>query len=58
MGIAGSYCFEQEEIISVSMNQTIHQLLTEQLTSWETARNNYEALSTVKVKELDVNGVL
>ena len=32
------------------MNQTIHQLLTEQLTSWETARNNYEALSTVKVK--------
>ena len=39
------------------MNQTIHNLLTEQLTSWETARNNYEALSTVKVKELDVNGV-
>ncbi len=39
------------------MNQTIHNLITEQLTSWETARNNYEALSTVKVKELDVNGV-
>lgn len=39
------------------MNQTIHHLLTEQLTSWETARNNYEALSTVKVKELDVCGV-
>ena len=39
------------------MNQTIHNLITEQLTSWETARNNYEALSTVKVKELNVNGV-
>jgi len=39
------------------MNQTIHNLINEQLTSWETARNNYEALSSVKVKELDVNGV-
>ena len=39
------------------MNQTIQNLITEQLTSWETARNNYEALSTVKVKELNVNGV-
>lgn len=27
------------------MNQTIHNLLTEQLASWETARNNYAALS-------------
>lgn len=40
------------------MNQTIHNLLTEQLSSWEMAGNNYAALSTVKVKELDVNGVL
>ena len=39
------------------MNQTIQNLITEQLTSWETARNNYEALSTVKVKELNVKGV-
>ena len=39
------------------MNQTIHNLITEQLSSWETARNNYDALSTVKVKELNVNGV-
>ena len=39
------------------MNQTIQNLITEQLTFWETARNNYEALSTVKVKELNVNGV-
>ena len=40
------------------MNQSIHNLITEQLSSWETARNNYDALSTVKVKELTVNGVL
>lgn len=40
------------------MNQMIQNLLTGQLESWETARNNYAALSTVKVKELDVNGVL
>ena len=39
------------------MNQTIHTLITEQLSSWETARNNYDALSTVKVKELNVNGI-
>ena len=38
------------------MNQTIHNLLTEQLASWETARNNYAALSGVQVKELNVNG--
>lgn len=40
------------------MNQTIHNLLTEQLASWETARNNYAALSGVQVKELNVNGTL
>ena len=40
------------------MNQTIHNLLTEQLVSWETARNNYAALSGVQVKELNVNGTL
>lgn len=39
------------------MNQTIHNLLTEQLASWETARNNYAALSGVQVKELEVNGI-
>lgn len=39
------------------MNQTIHNLLTEQLASWETARNNYAALNGVQVKELDVNGI-
>ena len=40
------------------MNQTIHNLLTEQLVSWETARNNYAALSGVQVKELNVNEIL
>lgn len=39
------------------MNQTIHNLLTEQLASWEMARNNYAALSRVQVKELNVNGI-
>lgn len=39
------------------MNQTIHNLLTEQLASWEMARNNYAALSGVQVKELNVNGI-
>lgn len=39
------------------MNQEIQKLLDEQLTSWETARNNYAALGSVKVKELDVQGV-
>ena len=40
------------------MNQTIHHLLTGQLASWETARNNYAALSGVRVKELNVNGTI
>lgn len=39
------------------MNQTINSLLTEQLASWETARNNYAALSGVQVKELNVCGI-
>ena len=39
------------------MNQAIHRLLTEQTTSWETARNNYAALAGVQVKELNVNGI-
>ena len=39
------------------MNQTIHNLLTEQLSSWEMARNNYAGLSGVQVKELNVNGI-
>lgn len=39
------------------MNQTIFNLLTEQVATWETARNNYAALSGVQVKELNVNGI-
>ena len=39
------------------MNSTVNNLLTEQLTSWETARNNYAALSGVQVKELNVKGI-
>lgn len=39
------------------MNQTIFNLLTQQVATWETARNNYAALSGVQVKELNVNGI-
>lgn len=39
------------------MNQTIQDLLTEQLASWEMARNNYAALANVQMKELNVNGI-
>lgn len=39
------------------MNETIQKFITEQLADWETARNNYAALSGVQVKELDVRGV-
>lgn len=39
------------------MNRTIHNLLTEQMASWATARDNYAALTGVQVKELDVRGV-
>lgn len=40
-----------------NMNETIHNLLTEQTASWETARNNYAALAGVRVKELTVGGI-
>lgn len=39
------------------MNQTVNNLLTRQFASWETAHNNYAALSGVQVKELNVNGI-
>lgn len=37
--------------------QRIEHLLTDQLSTWELARNNYAALDRVKVKELNVNGI-
>ncbi len=39
------------------MNETINQLLTSQLATWETAGNNYAALAGVRVKELNVHGI-
>lgn len=33
-------------------------LLSSQLSSWDTARNNYDALAQVKVKEMEINGCL
>lgn len=40
------------------MKNDIEQLLIDQLSIWETAHNNFEALKQVKTKELDVNGAL
>jgi len=37
--------------------QKIERLLTDQLSVWELARNNYAALARVKVKDLNVNGM-
>ncbi|KAA6344427.1 hypothetical protein EZS27_007942 [termite gut metagenome] len=36
----------------------MQQLFKDQLASWETARNHYDALQQVREKELDVNGYL
>lgn len=38
------------------MDQEVNRLFTEQLNTWELARNNYAALADVHTKELDVNG--
>ena len=37
--------------------QKIERLLTDQLSAWELAGNNYAALARVKVKDLNVNGM-
>ena len=40
------------------MNKEIETLLSEQLSSWETAQNNYAALKRVRIKDVKVNGCL
>ena len=40
------------------MNKELQNLLNEQLTSWEMAQKNYDALKRVRVKEVEVNGCL
>nr|WP_320057320.1 DUF4922 domain-containing protein [uncultured Bacteroides sp.] len=40
------------------MKEAVEKLLSEQLQTWEMAKANYDALATVRVKELDVNGWL
>ena len=37
-------------------NIKVRQLLDAQLTNWEQARNNYNALANVEVKEVEING--
>lgn len=39
------------------MNKEVNDLLARQLATWETARHSYEALTGVRVKELNVRGV-
>lgn len=58
MGITSTYNNEPSlnAVTSMEMKQKIEKLLADQLSSWELAKNNYAALSQVKVKELDVNG--
>ena len=36
------------------MNKELQNLLNEQLTSWEMAQKNYDALKRVRVKEVEV----
>jgi len=38
------------------MNEAVQQLIAEQLTNWETARDNYAALADVRTKTLVVSG--
>ncbi|MDR2859889.1 MAG: DUF4922 domain-containing protein [Mediterranea sp.] len=38
------------------MKESVQHLFDKQLATWETAKNNYEALAQVKKKELNVNG--
>ena len=38
------------------LKDNVHQLFEEQLSGWEQAKNNYQALEQVKVKTLDVKG--
>jgi hypothetical protein len=40
------------------MKESVQQLFKDQLTSWEMARNHYDALRQVREKELNVNGYL
>jgi len=40
------------------MNDKINQLFQEQLSNWDLAKNNYQALQSVKVKSFDVDGQL
>lgn len=40
----------------MTTNQAIQQLITQQLSAWEMARSNYQALQQVLVREVAVNG--
>ena len=59
MGITGPHCHEPSSNVRTKMDtkQKIERLLTDQLSAWELAGNNYAALTRIKVKDLNVNGM-
>ncbi len=58
MGIAGSCC--SKEIVMANnnglTNKAVYDLIDRQLAVWQQAKDNYEALKGVDVKELEVGG--
>lgn len=56
MGTSSQSSFKQKEMKRIITSAQVQNLLQEQLNEWELARNNYEALKQVKVKELTFDG--
>lgn len=56
MGITSPHRHEQKIMQMKVTSEQAKQLLTDQLSVWESARNNYKALESVQVKELTVEG--
>ena len=56
MGITSPHRHEQKIMQMKVTSEQAKQLLTDQLSVWESARDNYKALEAVQVKELTVEG--
>ena len=57
MGITSPHRHEQKIMQMKVTSEQAKQLLTDQLSVWESARDNYKALEAVQVKELTVEVV-
>lgn len=57
MGTPGTCGNEQKVMAEKVTSALVDAFLLEQLAEWEQARNNFAALSGVKVKEIDVDGM-